>query len=145
MGQLRARKKGDSYELTKKAPIQEENISIQIENTIPINQEEFDYLYTYLPYKIKKERYLYKENDISYEIDIFQEKLAGLVLIDVEFEKEVHMDNFSPPKFLGKEVTQDRRFAGGILCQTSEKKAKKLLKNIVDTQYQNYETISTSK
>ncbi|MEI7562845.1 MAG: hypothetical protein WCJ39_03960 [bacterium] len=111
MAQLRARKKGDNYELTKKVPLQEGNNAVQAETTIPINQEEFDYLYTYLPCKIKKERYEYQENTIIYEIDIFQGHLSGLALVDVEFEEERQMNNFIPPKFLGKEVTHDKKFA----------------------------------
>jgi CYTH domain-containing protein len=71
MAQIRARKKGKTYELTKKVPIDQNNTSIQKEETFEINEDEFDYLYTYLPFKIKKKRYAYKKGNIVYDIDVF--------------------------------------------------------------------------
>lgn len=130
MAQIRARKKWEHYQLTKKVPIKTNDVSIQEEINITINKDEFDYLYTYLPCIIHKDRYQYHKDGYLYEIDIFHWILSGLVLIDVEFATEQAMRDFSAPDFLWKEVTQDRQFAWGILCQASEKKAKKLIQSM---------------
>ena len=50
------------------------------------------------------------------EIDIFIEDLAGLVLIDFEFDTEAEKDNFTPPSVALADVTQEDFVAGGLLA-----------------------------
>lgn len=131
MAQLRARKKGKKYELTKKFPLQIWNNSLQTENTILIDEDEFNYLFTYLPCVLKKKRYSHSPQKwIMYDIDIFEWNLFWLIMIDVEFNNESIMKNFVVPDFFGKELTQDKRFAWGVLAQMGKNNAEKLLKEI---------------
>lgn len=55
------------------------------------------------PGKIEKYRYEVKAGDHIYEIDEFLEENEGLVLAEIELEKED--DNFEKPAWLGEEVT----------------------------------------
>lgn len=59
---------------------------------------------------ICKTRYLVPHNDLVIEVDVYSEKLKGLLTAEVEFPDEETSERFSPPDWLGKEVTEDRRF-----------------------------------
>ena len=131
MAQLRARKKDKIYEFTKKFPLQKWNNSLQTENTILIDEDEFDYLFTYLPCILQKKRYSYSPQKwILYDIDVFEWNLSWLLMIDVEFADESAMKDFVVPAFFGKELTQDKRFAWGVLAQMKRYDVEKLLKEI---------------
>lgn len=117
---LRLRKNGENYEMTKKYPQTQGDASIQIEQTIKLTKLEFDDLYSQLKGKtISKMRYLYDYQNLIAEIDVFQEKLAGLVLVDFEFASEKEKDMFQIPDFCLKDVTQETFIAGGMLCGNS--------------------------
>lgn len=49
-------------------------------------------------------------------IDVFEGELAGLILLEAEFESPDAMRAFEPPWFAGAEVTADPRFTGGHLA-----------------------------
>jgi CYTH domain-containing protein len=66
--------------------------------------------------RVRKVRYYYEEEGVAYEIDVFQDALAGLVLIDVEFASLDEKARFVPPAWLGADVTQEEFVAGGMLC-----------------------------
>jgi len=53
------------------------------------------------------------------EIDVYHEKLAGLVVIDFEFDNEVEKNEFTTPDFVLADVTQDEAVAGGFLAGKS--------------------------
>ncbi len=114
--QLRVRMRGDKYEITKKQPAHGSDASHQIENTIPLTAEEFAEL-TILPGKrVRKIRYYYTEESVDYEIDVFQDDLAGLILVDVEFSSAEEKAKFIPPTWVLADVTQEKFIAGGMLC-----------------------------
>ena len=113
---LRIRQKGDKYEITKKEPVQGLDSSEQYEHTIFLTKEEFLALEQVQGKKIRKIRYYYNHKGIQAEIDIFQDDLLGLVLVDFEFAKKEDKDNFEIPEFCLVDVTQDKYFAGGMLC-----------------------------
>lgn len=113
---LRIRHIGDKYEMTKKTPVKEGDASHQIETTIPLTKEEFDDLEKIEGKRVSKTRYYYKENGINFEIDVFQQKLKGLVLVEVEFKSLEEKSNFVTPEWLLAEVTQSNFIAGGMLC-----------------------------
>lgn len=119
---LRIRKSGSRYEITNKQPIQEEDASHQIENTIPLTKEEYDELSSVQGKRVSKTRYTYEENGFVYEIDIFKEDLAGLILADVEFSSIEDKNTFVPPPWCSADVTQEPYVAGGILAGKSFKK-----------------------
>ncbi|MBX4198546.1 hypothetical protein KW782_04425 [Candidatus Parcubacteria bacterium] len=113
---LRIRKSGSKYEITKKHPVKDGDASHQLETTIPITEEEFKELNQLSGKRVEKVRYYYKENGLLYEVDAFKGDLAGLVLIDVEFDSAKAKNEFIPPSWCLIEVIQEEFIAGGMLC-----------------------------
>lgn len=138
---LRIRKSGDSYVITKKNPVNEDNPSIQIEQNIKITKDEFEALSKSDANVVHKLRFKYPHQNYIAEVDVFLDKLEGLILIDFEFENNKQLEDFKIPDFCLVEVTNEHVLAGGVLCQNTfetissklkEHKYKKLcLKNIV--------------
>lgn len=58
---------------------------------------------------IEKTRYVVAFGNLSWEIDVFQGRLSGLILAEVEL-KEGHDEKIELPSWLGSEVTEDLRF-----------------------------------
>jgi CYTH domain-containing protein len=116
---LRIRKKGDRYEITKKEPIATDPSEMK-EETIPLTKEEFEELSHFLKGKrTHKVRYYYPYNGKVAEIDVFQGKLAGLVLVDFEFDSVEEKNAFPMPAFCLADVTDEECIAGGMLCGKS--------------------------
>ena len=113
---LRIRKLGEKYEITKKYPVVEGDSSRQLEMTVPLTAEEFAELGTIKGKQVLKTRYYYKRDGVDYEIDVFRGDLEGLVLVDVEFLSVEAKDVFLAPEFCLVDVTQEKFVAGGMLC-----------------------------
>lgn len=113
---LRLRKKGDSFEITKKQPLRDGDSSAQEEHTIKLSEEEFNSLAKTEGKSVRKIRYNYVYKGISSEIDVFHGDLAGLVLVDFEFKNVADKNKFVMPDFCLADVTQEKIFAGGMLC-----------------------------
>lgn len=117
---LRIRKRGDSYEITKKQPAKEGDSSAQHEHTIHLDEAEFNALSERADAKrVRKIRYAYDHQGRKGEIDVFQDALEGLVLVDFEFADEASKEAFDMPDFCLADVTQETAFAGGMLCGKS--------------------------
>lgn len=113
---LRIRKKGDLFEITKKQPIHCTDSSEQEEHTIRLSKEEFDPLTHIDGKRVRKIRYDFVYKDVKTEIDVFKDDLEGLVLVDFEFTDLNRKNSFKMPDFCLVDVTQDKIFAGGMLC-----------------------------
>ncbi|MBS3117292.1 hypothetical protein J4430_00205 [Candidatus Woesearchaeota archaeon] len=116
---LRIRKNGDKYEVTKKEPVSGLDSSCQEEQTIVLREDEFKSLEKIDGKRIRKLRYYYNYHDRRGEVDIFQDSLKGLVLVDFEFETIQEKDEFEMPNFCLVDITQEKLFAGGMLCGKS--------------------------
>jgi CYTH domain-containing protein len=64
----------------------------------------------------EKTRYCYTYQDLYAELDVFDGKLQGLVVVDFEFETEEDKNAFSMPDFCLADVTQELFIAGGMLA-----------------------------
>jgi len=113
---LRIRKNGDTYEITKKEPVDESNLSEMNEYTTPLTEEEFKVLQNTDGKKVRKLRYYYNHNGRTAEVDIFQDELKGLVVIDFEFETSEEKAAFETPDFCLADITQEEFIAGGMIC-----------------------------
>ena len=51
------------------------------------------------------------------EVDVFGGELAGLVLVEVEFDDDAAMHAFDAPTWFGPEVSDDPRYANGALAR----------------------------
>lgn len=116
---LRLRQKGESYEMTKKYWLDENDHSEQKEVTIPLSEEEFAELSAIKGKHVKKLRYYYPYNGLTAEIDVFQDDLAGLVVADFEFASTEDKLAFTMPDWCLVDVTQEEFVAGGMLCGKS--------------------------
>ncbi len=115
--ELRLRKNGNKYEITKKTPIDENDKSRQEEQNIILSGEEFNSLNKQIDGKrVHKIRYYFPYKDRIAEIDIFQGDLEGLVVIDFEFEETEDIESFEMPNFCLVDITQELFIAGGMLC-----------------------------
>lgn len=116
--QLRIRKKGEKYSITKKQPV-DNDPSVQRETTIPLTQDEYNELATLAGRRIYKHRYNYDYQWKILEIDVFQKDLSGLIVVDAEFDNDADMNAFTMPEFCERDVTHDMRVAGGVLAGKS--------------------------
>lgn len=112
---LRIRKMGEKYEMTKKERVDGEDASHQHEYTIHLTKQEFDTLSQLEGKRVGKIRYQYPFEGKICEIDVFTGSLKGLVLVDFEFENVEEKDDFEMPDFCLADVTQDEVIAGGRL------------------------------
>ncbi len=116
---LRIRKNGDKYEITKKEPV-EDDPSHQNEETTTLTADEFEEMNSKLEGKrVHKLRHYYPFQGKTAEVDVFQGKLLGLVVIDFEFDTIAEKDSFSMPDFCLADVTQEEFIAGGMVCGKS--------------------------
>lgn len=111
---LRLRQKGDTYEITKKTPI-DNDPSRQLEETIGLTREEFDALLTSSSRKIEKLRIPLMYDGFEGELDVFDGEHRGLVLVDFEFADTTDQEKFGQPSFCSADVTLEDAIAGGIL------------------------------
>ncbi len=116
---LRLRQKGNSYELTKKSPARKGDYSTHIEDTIELSRDEFLALRVASKRSVTKNRFAVIINGYNAEVDVFLEDLAGLVLIDFEFDNEQQRDKFQTPDCCLVDVTQQKFILGGQLAGKS--------------------------
>lgn len=118
---IRIRRNGEKYVITKKYP---ENSSDElggdssrmVEHTIELSSDEYQALNLLPGKRFKKRRFAYEIGDLAAEVDVYLDDLAGLVVIDFEFDSDEAMVAFRKPDFIGPDVTQDSLVAGGMLC-----------------------------
>lgn len=113
---LRIRKNGNKFEITKKEPIDPKDTSRMKEETVNINEEEFNSIKEINGKRLRKLRYYYKYGNHTAEVDVFQDDLKGLVIIDFEFNDENEKNAFKMPDFCLVDITQEEFTAGGMLC-----------------------------
>ena len=116
---LRIRAKGNSYEITKKIPINDLDSSEQTEHTIVLTKEEYEDLTKNCRRVVTKDRYHAQIHSFPADVDVFKGELAGLVLIDFEFTTKAQKDAFIAPDICLADVTQEEFIAGGILAGKS--------------------------
>ncbi len=105
---LRIRQKGDKFELTKKIPLKQGDVSSAEEINIYLREDEFLKLWPLVVFSLEKTRYLIPlENNLTAELDIFEGRLEGLAFVEVEFSSEEEMSNFIVPEWFGQDITQE--------------------------------------
>ena len=112
---LRARHQGDVFELTKKTRQTAENGYVMVEQTIELTQVEFDFLSGTSTRRIEKTRFYIPHGEHLIELDVFGDKLTGLIIAEVEFQSEQDLALFEKPTWLGREIDDEEVLAGGVL------------------------------
>jgi adenylate cyclase len=85
---------------------------------VPISAEEAESLWAFTAgRRLEKTRHRVSLGGHTAEVDIFAGALAGLRLVEVEFESEEEASVFQPPPWFGREVTGDYRWTNVSLSQ----------------------------
>jgi adenylate cyclase len=106
--EVRIRRRGGSATLTVKSG----GGRSRVEEELEIEPRRFERLWPLTEgRRIEKTRYEIPLSDgLTIELDIYGGALAGLVVAEVEFDSEDDADVFSGPDWLGREVTDDKRY-----------------------------------
>ncbi len=111
------------FKLTKKTPMPAAGAQQGFITTIYLTAYEFQLL-AQLPAKMLcKTRYSMP----PFGIDVFEGELAGLRLAEAEFDSASEADTLVLPPYIRHEVTDDIRFTGGQLVNTSRDGLRKWL------------------
>jgi len=70
--------------------------------------------------EVVKRRYRYEHKGSVYSIDLFEGKLTGLILAEIEAQTDAELAKLTPPSFALKDVTHDPFFTGGHLAMLTE-------------------------
>lgn len=120
---LRLRRKGNSFEATKKVLLDVGDASRQEEFTIPLSPKEFEALAQCSTRSVEKQRYSRTHataaGEVVEEVDVFTGALDGLILVDFEFTDVEAFNSFAQPDYCGADVTQEDFIAGGFLAGSS--------------------------
>ncbi len=126
--QLRIRKKDNHYEITKKSPFKQGDLSAHYEDTILLNEAEYWVLSRVSSKKLEKRRFSSSVGNYMIELDIFQGDLTGLVLIDFEFKTLEDKAEFTPPFYCLADVTQEKLMLGNHLAGKTYQDIEPILK-----------------
>src|SRR3712207_3246414 len=91
---------------------------VRVEEQIPIDERRFTALWSLTGGRqVVKTRHLVPlEGGLVVELDVYDGALAGLVTAEIEFPSEAAASAFSPPPWLGREITGDVRYANQSLA-----------------------------
>lgn len=106
------------FVMTVKRP-KSENGLIREEIEKEISKEDYElFLKQQIGTQIKKSRYkIPAENGLTYELDIYEGELTGLLVVEIEFENEEIANSFTKPAWFGNEVTSDKRYKNASLAK----------------------------
>ena len=112
---VRIRKSDDRYTLTYKGS----GLMVREEYNLPLTEEAYMHLRTKVDGNlIVKKRYLIPlEGGLTLELDVFDGKLKGLVLGEVEFKTEEEAVAFAAPEWFGEDVTYSMEYHNSVLSQ----------------------------
>lgn len=107
---VRIRKKGDEYSFTRKTMSSPGDFSFRDYTSVSVYKEEFEKVWKLVIKKLSKVRYYYDQNwsKIDTRIDVFEGSLKGLILIELVFNSEDDLRNFTIPEWFGPEITDDK-------------------------------------
>ena len=105
--EVRLREKDGKFFLTVKSGGNLERYEVEIR----IGKKDFHALWPFTEgRRIEKLRYDIPHGPHLIELDVYSGKLEGLVTAEVEFESSEAASAFAPPKWIGKDITRDKRY-----------------------------------
>jgi adenylate cyclase len=111
--QVRLRKSGQRYMLTFKRG----RGNVREEREVELAAAQFDALWPATEGKrLVKTRYEIPLGERTVEIDVYHGRHEGLIVAEVEFDREDAAKNFEPPDWLGDDVTGDPRYSNQLLA-----------------------------
>ena len=84
-----------------------------------LDQDEFDAIWAAATeLRIAKRRHRIDiGNGLTAELDLYDGSLAGRRLVEVEFDSDDAADEFEPPDWFSREVTEDNRYTNSSLAR----------------------------
>ncbi len=112
---IRIRRSNDDYILT----IKGSGDIKKIEHEMFISKEEYVNLFDKVSgHIVKKTRYFIPiHNNLTAELDVYHEYLDGLYTVEVEFDSEEDLNNFTPPSWFGEDVSFDKKYKNTSLSK----------------------------
>lgn len=120
---IRIRKANGKYILTIKSKFGvskcDNGSIVNNEHELEITAKEYEHLKKKIDGRVlKKKRYIIPlDNGLKVELDIFKERLFGLVFAEVEFQSLEMADNFVKPDWLGRDVSDDKRYRNSSIVK----------------------------
>lgn len=112
---VRIRREENEYYLTYKS----KGLMVREEYNLPLTADAYQHLLPKIDGNlISKKRYLIPFMEgLTIELDIFEGRLAPLVLAEVEFETEEDANAFLPPAWFGEDVTYSTKYHNSTLSK----------------------------
>lgn len=116
---VRIRRQDEEYYLTYKS----KGLMVREEYNLPLTKESYAHLLPKIDgILISKKRYLIPiESGLTIELDIFEGKLAPLILAEVEFDTEEQAKAFTPLEWFREDVTYSMDYHNSVLSQQTPK------------------------
>lgn len=112
-GEVRLRESDDRRTLTVKAG----SGLAREEREISLTAEQFEALWPATAgQRLEKRRYFLMNEDLLFELDIYDGDLAGLQVVEVEFDSREAAHAFTPPGWFGAEVTENPAYKNAALA-----------------------------
>lgn len=133
---IRIRKANEKYILTVKSKVgsckKKGYPIVNQESEIEITEKEYVHLKEkFISSFLKKTRYLIQlEAGLKAELDVFKDRLSGLIFAEVEFTSVEEANAFNKPDWLGKDVSNDKRYRNSEIIKL-EKYSKEYFKEKV--------------
>ena len=110
---VRIRKQDDDYILTYKSG----GMMAREEYNLPLDEKSYNHLLKKADGNIiSKTRYIIPIQDgLIAELDVFEGKFEGMLLVEVEFESIEQANSFEPPEWFGEDVTESKFFHNSYL------------------------------
>jgi len=111
--EVRVRRKGSALLMTVKTGMG----MVRGEEEFPLEAELFERLWAMTEgRRVLKTRHLVPVGELCAEVDVYEGALSGLLTAEVEFPDEAAAVAFSPPEWLGRDVTDDPRYGNRALA-----------------------------
>ena len=115
------------YKLGQKYLVDDDDLASTIMTNIYLNEEEYALLAKLPGTRLVKRRHTYLYAGQRFSLDVFYGQLEGLTLCEIEIPETQTIDIDLPP-FVGRELTQDVRFTGRELVETTAADLLELIK-----------------
>jgi CYTH domain-containing protein len=108
------------YKLTQKYRSETQSAYETTITNLYLTEEEYNQLASLDGKTIRKKRYAHSVQYHNFSIDVFEGRHQGLILAEMEFERQSELGGFGLPLFALKDVTDDPFFSGGNLVMMTD-------------------------
>jgi CYTH domain-containing protein len=111
--EVRVRRRGDATVLTVKRGSGETREEVEID----LDEGQFDALWPLTEgRRVAKSRHVAEEGGLTFEIDVYEGGLEGMITVEVEFDSQQASREFEPPEWIGREVTDEPAYSNESLA-----------------------------